>query len=90
MTKITTDNNFGEITKFGDLAIGDMFVCAWFPETAFIRIDDGKNGKNEGINAAPRIHNNHFVQRVEERRYLHWWPTAKDLYENGRSTSYEL
>ena len=45
MTKITTDNNFGEITKFGDLAIGDMFVCAWFPETAFIRIDDGKNGK---------------------------------------------
>lgn len=53
MTKITTDNNFGEITKFGDLAIGDMFVCAWFPETAFIRIDDGKNGKNEGINAAP-------------------------------------
>lgn len=53
MTKITTDNNFVEITKFGDLAIGDMFVCAWFPETAFIRIDDGKNGKNEGINAAP-------------------------------------
>lgn len=52
MTKITTDNNFGEITKFGDLAIGDMFVCAWVPETAFIRIDDGKNGKNEGINAA--------------------------------------
>ena len=29
-----------------------MFVCTWFPETAFIRIDDGKNGKNEGINAA--------------------------------------
>ena len=59
MTKITTDNNFGETTKFGDLVIGDMFVCAEFTGTAFIRIDDGKNGKNEGINAAS-IENGHL------------------------------